>query len=196
MDLNTITVADFKVQFRRDFPYLPVFSVDELYNAGDRVYYPTTKLFYDCKVNGTTNILPTVLANWTALPANGDGADSIDNYIQDDDITRAFEEAQANFNQDLWGSDANIKLAYLYITAHYLVMDLRAAQGGVAANPQFILASRSVGNVRESYGIPKSYMDSPVFAYLATSPYGLKYLSLIVPRLVGNIQGVPGGTNP
>jgi hypothetical protein len=192
MDLSSITVADFKAQFRKDFPYLPTYDAAKLYNIGARVYYPTTDLFYDCKVNGTINILPTVGANWDLANPQP----STDDYIQDSDITRAFLEAAANFNQAIWGDDATIKMVYLYLTAHYLVMDTRAAAGGVAANPIFLVSSRTVGNVSESYGIPARYLENPLFAYLATSPYGLKYLSLLVLRLVGNFQGVCGGTTP
>ena len=47
MDLSTITVDDFKALFTRDFPYLNEYDNAELYNAGERIYYTTTKLFYD-----------------------------------------------------------------------------------------------------------------------------------------------------
>lgn len=191
MDLNTITIADFKVQFRRDFPYLPVYDNAKLYNAGTRVYYPSTDLFYDCKVNGTTSTLPTDTTKWAVVSGV-----SVYDYVADEDITRAFGEAAVNFNQALWGDDTSIKLGYLYLTAHYMVQDLRAGAGGVAATPSFLLTSKSVGNVSESYGIPQRYMDSPQFSYLATTPYGLKYLSLVVSRLVGNVVAVAGGTNP
>lgn len=193
MDLSTITVADFKAQFRRDFPYLPTYDNTKLYNVGARVYYPTTELFYDCKVNGTTGILPTVTNNWTELATT---ADSTDNYVSDDDITRAMAEAGVNFNQAMWGDDATIELAYLYLTANYLVNDLKAANGGVAASPVFNVSSRTVGNVSESYAIPQRYLDNPSFAYLATSPYGLKYLSLMIPRMVGNVAAICGATTP
>lgn len=190
MDLNTITVADFKALFPRDFPYLPVYDNTELYNAGTRVYYPTTKLFYTCTVNGTTGILPTDTDNWTIV------ADSVENYVSDADIERAFAEAQITFNQSLFTTDANIKMGYLYLTAHYLVNDLRAALGGIAANGLFPVASRSVGNVSESYNIPQMYLDDPIFAYLTSTPYGMKYLSMIVAQLRGNVFVVTGWTLP
>lgn len=191
MDLNTITLVDFKVQFRRDFPYLPTYDTSKLYNAGTRVYYPTTDLFYDCKVNGTTGIAPTDTTKWNVVA----GA-SVDDYVADEDITRAFGEGSVNFNQSLWADDNSIKLGYLYLAAHYMVQDLRAGAGGVAATPSFLLTSKSVGNVSESYGIPQRYLDNPQFSYLATTPYGLKYLSLIIPRLVGNVVAFSGGTTP
>lgn len=190
MDLDTITVADFKSLFYRDFSYLPEYNNDELYNAGDRVYYAPTKLFYDCKVNGTTGVLPTVSANWDVV------SDNIDNYVLDADINKAFDEAKITFNQSLFTTEENIKIGFLYLTAHYLVNDLRAALKGISAIAVFPLQSRSVGSVSESYGIPAKYLSDPVLSFYTQSAYGLKYLNMILPRLVGNVVSVAGGTQP
>lgn len=190
MDLNTITIADFKTQFRRDFPFLPTYDNAKLYNAGVRVYYPTTELFYTCKVNGTTGILPTVTNNWEIV------ADSVDNYIADTDITNAFAEAKMTFNQALFSDDASIKLAFLYLAAHYLVLDTRAAMGGIYGANLFPLQSKSAGNVSESYGIPQVYLNDPQFSYLSGTAYGLKYLSFVWSLLTGNFGVVAGATTP
>lgn len=117
-------------------------------------------------------------------------------YVLDSDITRAFMEAQAVFNQGLFDSDQTITLAYLYLTAHYLVNDLRAAQDALGSTGAFPVNSRSVGNVSESYTIPQRYIDSPSLFYFTSSAYGMKYLSILVPNLVGNVFPVCGGTNP
>lgn len=195
MDLDTITVADFKAYFRRDFPYLPTYDDTKLYNAGARVYFPDTELFYDCTENGTTDIPPDYVPTppaespWTIV------ADDIDNYILDEDITKAFGEAQFNLNQSLFDSDAQIRIGYYYLTAMYLVHDIRAGQRGISAAPAFNVTSRSVGNVSESYGIPEAYLQNPIFQIYTQSPYGLKYLSLVLPYLVGNIGAVCGATH-
>lgn len=190
VDLSTITVQDFKDQFPRDFPYLPEYDNAALYNIGGRVYYSTTLLFYDCTVNGTTGVLPTDTNNWDQV------SDSIDNYVQDSDIERAFLEAQANFNQSLFSSDAQIIQGYLYLTAHYLVMDLRNALSGLDSASSFPVNSRSVGSVSESYTVPDVYQNNPTYSYFAQSGYGLKYLSLIYIRTVGNVNVVCGSTTP
>ncbi len=149
MDLNSITVTDFKSFFTRDFPYAPA---------------------------GITN--------------NND-------YVYDDDISRAFLEAQVSFNQGLFGSDAQIKMAYLYVTAHYLCLDLRAALAGIqGSGGSFPVSSRSVGSVSESYAVPERYTDDPLLAMYTQTNYGMKYLSLTLPNLVGNFGAVFGGTNP
>lgn len=190
MDLSTITPTDFKCQFVRDFPYLPVWKPGKNYKIGDVVYYSVNQTFYVSKVN-TNTAVPTNATNWDV-----DATYSTDDFIGDADICRAFAEAGVNFNQALWGADNVIKLGYLYITAHYLVMDLRASASGISANPQFMVTDRKVGNVSESYGIPPAFLNNPAFAYLATTPYGLKYMSMVAPRLVGNFNSVFGGTNP
>jgi len=191
MDLNTITIADFKALFRRDFPYLPSYDAAKLYNAGNRVYYAVTELFYDCLANGTTGVTPgTDTAKWAVVD------DSTDNYVQDSDITRAFGEAQVNFNQSLFSGDDVIKLCYLYLTAHYLAVDMRNALAGVAGIGAFPLMSRTVGNVSESYGIPAAYLANPIYAIYAQTGYGMKYLSLVLPLLVGNVNVACGATQP
>jgi len=150
MDLTTITAADFKAQFPRDFPYAP--------------------------------------------SANAD----VNKYILDSDIVRAFGEAQMTFNQSLipGGTDANIKLAYLYLTAHYLCIDIKNAQQGINSAGSLLVNSRSVGSVSESYSIPERYLKNPNIGYLATTGYGNKYLSFVLPALVGNMVGLFRQTNP
>lgn len=192
MDLSTITVQDFKDQFWRVFPFLPEYDNTTLYNSGDRVYYTPTKLFYDCTVNGTTGILPTDTNNWSIATGV-----SIEDYVLDSDIENAFAEAQLIFNQSLFDTDANITLGYLYLTAFYLIQDLKAAQGGIGgAGIAGLLNSRSVGNVSESYGIPQSYLDDPMYSFLSANPYGLKFLSMVWSKLRGNIGVVCGATLP
>lgn len=194
MDLSTISVADFKAYFYRDFPYLAVWDVAQLYNKNSRVYYVTTLLFYDCQANGTIGRIPNAGYPW--LNTAEAQADSIYNYIGDIDITKAFAEAQINLNQALFSSDANIRIGYLYLTAHYLCIDLRAANAGLAAIGSFPVTSRSVGSISEAYGIPEAYMSNPMFAQFAQTAYGMKFLSLVMPNLVGNVQAVAGFTKP
>ncbi len=190
MDLNAITVSDFKAQFRRDFPYLPSYNPEKLYNAGVRVYYADSDLFYECSSNGTQGIDPTDATKWQQV------ADDLDNYVLDEDISKAFAEAQFNLNQGLFSSDANIKIAYLYLTAHYLANDLKTALAGFMGAGGMPITNRSVGNVSESYGIPKAYLESPQLSFYTSSGYGLKYLSFVLPLLVGNMSAVGGATLP
>ena len=190
MDLSTVTVADFKGLFRRDFPYLPEYDNSKLYNEGAVVYYETSDLFYQSLADGTIGHLPSDLTYWVKYDANAD------DYVQNDDIEKSFDEAEFNINQDLFDNDNQIKIAFMYLTAHYLVHDMRAACQGIESTGSFPVNSRSVGRVSESYSIPQKYLDSGILSFFTTSSYGLKYLSLVVPQLTGNIGIVGGGTNP
>lgn len=191
MDLNTITVQNFKDLFFRDFPYLPVWDNSVVYNAGSIVYYTPGNLFYKAKVNAIpAATLPTNTMYWELY------ADSTFNYVLDEDVEKAFQETQMVFNQSLFGSDAKIQLAYLYLTAHYLSIDLRNAQNGIASTGQMLLTGRTVGSVSESYTIPKKYQDNPYLAIFTTTGYGMKYLSMLLPRMIGNVGVVCGWTTP
>ncbi|MBZ5673705.1 MAG: DUF4054 domain-containing protein [Acidobacteriia bacterium] len=191
MDLNTITVADFKAQFYRDFPYLPVYDPAALYNTGDIVYYAPTLLFYQCQVDGVTGVTPgSDATKWIKYLT------TLDNYVQDQDITNAFTEAQVLFNQALLGTDATIRLAYLYLTAHFLCNDMRAAAAGISSSGSFPVQSRTVGSVSEAYQIPDAYKNNPNYAFYITSAYGMKYLQMILPNLIGNMQAVFADANP
>lgn len=190
MDLNDITVSDFKTHFSRDFLYLPVWSDETTYNSDQVVYYTPNGLFYKALANGITSVPPSTPLEWELQ------ADSVNNYVLDSDITKAFGEARVNFNQSLFGRDENITLAYLYLTAHYLIMDLQNALSGVESKGGFIVNSRSVGSVSEGYAIPEKYTKSPVYSYYAQTGYGLKYLSFLTNRAIGNVVSVAGATRP
>ena len=192
IDVTTITVAQFQAQFFRGFPYFDSiqYSSTKLYNAGNEVYDPATQLFWTCQLNGTTGIAPGVNANWAQA------VDDPDNYVQDQDITNAFGEAQTVFNDGLYGDDATTTLAYLYLTAHFLANDLKAAMQGLMAPGAQPMTGRSVGSVSESYAIPAAYTDSPILAQYTSSSYGMKFLAMTLPALVGNVGAVCGGAQP
>jgi hypothetical protein len=152
MDLDTITVDDFKELFRRAFPYLP--------------------------------------SNYTLV------SDDADNYVLDEDIEKAFSEAKIVFNQALWGNEEAIKIGYLYLSAFFLVNDMRSDLGGISGQSFMPVSSRSVGNVSESYHIPQAYLEDPLLAMYTANPWGMKYLQLVMPMLRGNVVAVMGATRP
>jgi len=189
MELSQITVTDFKAFFRRDFLYLPVWDDTRTYMADAVVWYEVNELFYKCKENGTTAD-PTDEDAWELV------AGDVDDYVLDEDIEKAFAEAQTVFNKSLFGTDDQVRIGYLYLTAHYLVNDLRTSMRGIQSTGENIMSSRTVGSVSESYAIPTAWTENPLYNFLAKTGYGLKYLSMILPRMVGNIGTVAGWTNP
>jgi hypothetical protein len=163
--IETITVTDFKNYFVRDFSYLLVWSSETTYNTGTEVYYETNGLFYTCKNYGVTSI-PTTTADWDVT------SDSIYNYVLDADITKALDEASFNFNEDLFDTEAEIRIAYYYLIAHYLVLDIRRAVDGLESSEQSLVQSRSVGSISENYALPKAYTDDPILNYFTKTSYG------------------------
>lgn len=193
MDLTTITVDQFKAYFVRDFPYLSNLNYDDTvtYNIGTEVYYTDNGLFYTCTANNTFAKPPD------ANPANwGPYSDNVNNYVLDSDIESAFARAQIVFNQSLLSDDASITVAYLICSAHFLCVALRTSQTGLNGGGGFPIQSKTVGSMSSSYMIPDRYRLSPILSTYTSTSYGMEYLSLVLPDLVGNYQAVIGGAQP
>lgn len=117
--------------------------------------------------------------------------------IVDADIDKALKEAAMTFSQDLFdkGSDAE-KIAFAYLTAHYLVIDIANGTSGLASKFQGYMTSKSVGSVSVGYSLPNWITDSPILSMLAQTGYGAKYLALIMSYMAGNVRVVKGATYP
>lgn len=180
-----VTTEDFKNLFSRDFPYLPVYLEGKAYFTDDEVYYEPN--FYKSLTDGNTT-LPTDTTNWELVK------ETVDNYISDDDILRAFKEAKVNYNAGFFSEEETAKMVFLYLAAHYLVIDLNNASNPLGMGFMGFTQSKSVGSVSESYGIPQFMLNNAILSQYAATGYGRKYLSLIQPYLAGNIITVKGRT--
>lgn len=116
--------------------------------------------------------------------------------VMDSDIARAQDEANFNFSPQFYDSQINYNIGFNYLTAHFLVMDLRASSQGVAGQFSWLTSSKSVASVSEGIAIPQRILDNPEFAYLTKTPYGTKYLMLLLPQLSGQMFTVWSRTNP
>ena len=183
--IDNVTIDDFKTLFTRDFPYFPLYVEGKAYFKDDEVYY--TLNFYQSLTDRNTT-LPTDTDNWQLVN------DSVNNYIQDSDIERAFAEAKVNFNPNLFTDDTTATMVFLYLAAHYLVIDLNNAANPLAMGFMGFTQSKSVGSVSESYAVPQWMTNNAILSQYSQTGYGRKYLSLIQPYLVGNIIFVPGRT--
>lgn len=146
---------------------------------------------------------PATLADFKAQFARdfiyGTGKDT----VMDGDITRALNESGMVFNPVLWDSGDD-KIAFLYASAHFLVLNVQAA-GGLSAKPfgqginsqgAGVVGSKSVGSVSVSYIVPEFVSSSPFLSQFMKTDYGQKYLQLLTPRLVGHVSIAQGPSEP
>lgn len=116
--------------------------------------------------------------------------------ITDAEILKSFAEASLVFNPQFFDKEENKKLGFLYLAAHYLCIDLQNGAQGINGKYEGLMASKSVGSVSVGYQLPSWLLDNPIYSLLAQTRYGIKYLSLIVSFMVGNMAAVKGVTHP
>ena len=185
ISVDNITVEDFKALFTRDFPYLPEWVYGKAYFKDDIVYSDGN--FYQSKIDNNTDEPPST--NWKAYN------DNEANYISDNDISRAFVEAKQNFNPQLFLNCEAATMAFCYIAAHYLVVDMNNAMNAFTIGNTGIVTSKHVGSISESYAQPQWVNQYPALAPFARTGYGMKYAELLIPRLKGNIIFTRGCIN-
>lgn len=188
INIKDITVEDFKNYFKREFKYLIIFNVDTEYKKNVIVYYDPTEEFFQSLISKNKGNIPEYSPEqWEFIE------EEYTDYINDDDIKKALEQARISFNSNIWGSNEDLlKVAFLLLTAHYLICDLNMSNGGGSS---FFMTSKSVDGVSASYGIPQSILNNINYSYLAKTEFGLKYLQLLAPRLNGYIKTVIGTTS-
>jgi hypothetical protein len=116
--------------------------------------------------------------------------------VMDSDITAAISAAAFNINESLFDTEANYQLAYSYLAAHYIVVNLKNSGQGLNGNFNWLENSKSVGSVSQSFSIPEDILKNPMYAMLSKTSYGARYISMILPKLYGNMGIVAGWTQP
>ena len=114
--------------------------------------------------------------------------------VMDADITKSFAEALVNFNDGLFATDSARKMAFLQLAAHFLTTDLQAAAQGSGSTSLFPVVSRTAGPLSETYNVPLWLQHDPVLSAYATTRYGIKYVMIVKPLLVGGIMVIKGDT--
>lgn len=118
------------------------------------------------------------------------------NTVLDSDITKALGEAGVNFNSGLFGDQDTYSMAFLYLAAHYLVMDLRASSQGITGNFPWLEAPKTVGSVSQGFTFPEFIATNPILAHFGKTYYGAKYITIVYPRLIGPTFSSFGNTKP
>lgn len=132
-----------------------------------------------------------------ASPGNPDD----DDFVTDDDLNQAFSDALQNFKTSLFPTDDvlpngldSCTNAFLLLAAFYLAVTIQNSFGGISAKTNFPINSKSVAGVAVTFTIPERYTKSPFLSQYTQNGYGMKYLSLVLPRLVGNVGLICGTT--
>lgn len=115
--------------------------------------------------------------------------------VQDADIAQAIEDAGFAFNQGLFTDQSTFSRAYLLLSAHFLVVNLRNSSQGIAGQYSWLTQSKSVGSVSESMAIPQRVLDNPSLAQYSKTTYGMQFINFVLPRLTGAISSVCGRTH-
>lgn len=118
--------------------------------------------------------------------------------VLDVDITNAFNLVEINFpaDQSIWSNQSAFQTAWLYLAAHYLVLNLRASSQGIQGKFNWAQNSKGAGSVNESFSIPQRVLDNPDFMQYTETRYGAMYLQLLWPVLSGVMFIVHGSTRP
>lgn len=128
--------------------------------------------------------------------------------VQDLDIDRALNEAGMMFNPGLWdtatpvGTLSEGSIAYLYLAAHLMVLNIQQMAGGLSAVPrgkgtrnsaEGVVVAAGVGAANVTYQVPPPRVaENAVLMDLFRTTFGQRYMAMIEPRLVGNVAVVSG----
>ena len=185
--IEQLSIGDFKQLFARNFPYLPIYQPEKVYFEGDVVYNAPN--FYVSLIDNNSASL-TDDKSWKAIN------ESVESYVTDDDITKAWREAKAVYNPCLIGDCEAAGVAFLYLVAFYLAYDLQLASSGAYGQVTFPAMEVRVGSVSEGYYVPRIYMEDPILGFYARNGFGQKYLSLVYMYTIGNVGVVTGWSLP
>ena len=102
------------------------------------------------------------------------------------DITNAMQKAADFINPALFPDQSSYTTGFLNLSAHYLVLAIRAGSQGIVGQWPWMVTSKGVGGVSTGAQIPNGIMDNPQLAWLTTTYYGTEFVMYIYPMLKGN----------
>lgn len=129
------------------------------------------------------------------FPYQPAGPVDLNKYVQNSDIQNAIDIVAIIINSSLFSTQAFYNIGFLYLAAHNLCESIKAGGQGTSGVYEFLVASKSVGNVSISSTIPPYISNSPNFSMLTKTTYGARYLELIFPYLVAPIFAIRGRTH-
>lgn len=126
----------------------------------------------------------------------GAGDDTDLSKVRDVDIDGALQDAHYNVGECLFDTQTNWSRAYGYAAAHNLVQRLLASGEGIYSQFSWLTSQKSVGGVQQSFVIPDKIKDDPFLSMYSTTRYGMMYLQIIAPLLIGNMWSTHRETLP
>ncbi len=128
--------------------------------------------------------------------------------VTDPDIQRALNEAGIMFNPGLWdsttlvGTSSEGGIAYLYLAAHLMVVNIQDMAGGLSArargrgtrnSPTGVAVASGVGPANVTYQAPPPRVaENAVLLDLFRTTFGQRYMAMMEPRLIANVAVVSG----
>lgn len=116
--------------------------------------------------------------------------------ILDQDILVAYAWVNTSINPGIFPDQATYTLGYLYLSAHRLVMNIRASSQGLNGQYNWAQTQKAVQGVSESFQIPERIANNPLFMQYTKTNYGAQFIELILPFLAGQMFTVMGRTKP
>ena len=133
--------------------------------------------------------------------------------VMDRDIQNALNAASSLFNPALFDTSpvgvlpsqtSESLIAYLNCAAHFMVTALQAVGGfsakagagspGINSQGEGVIGNKSGGGLSVGYSWPSMVTDSPILFQFTKTAYGMAYLQMLTPKLVGNVGAVIGET--
>lgn len=123
------------------------------------------------------------------------------NTVRDADITRAINLTLGMHNPGLWDNTSQATDIFYLLSAHYLVKIIDSCGGlihgnGIKSTASGAILSKSAGPLSVSFSFPDKLSNDPILSDFLLTGYGKTFLSLVMPRLIGNVQTVTSDTNP
>ncbi len=123
------------------------------------------------------------------------GTDMEDSVL-DSDIAKSFQFTNMAIFQGNFSNQSNYTTAYLLLSAHYLVLNLRSSTQGINGQFSFLEQSKGVGQVNQAFAIPQQVLDNPLWSIYMKTNYGAQYLEIILKQSIGVMTTVIGRTRP
>lgn len=125
---------------------------------------------------------PTKSENWEK------SEESLSSYVLDSMIEEAMAEASTLIRPECAVREEDYKIAFMYATAHCLVMDWKMRNQGInAGGTAGIITGRTAGKMSAHYTISPLIQQYPQYEWWFKTPFGEKMMMIILKRRIGYI---------